>query len=146
MNPRAPIQPVHFGATAITNLLDVSGFSLERVLEIEPQFLSDETHAHDDAIHAFAFTTGQVFDADRLQAFFRTTLAAHGPDLLRYKGIVAFAGIDHRVVLQGVHMLMNSDLGRPWGAGERRASTLVFIGRNLPEAALRTALDSCLLP
>lgn len=146
MNPRAPIRSVHFGATPITDLLDVAGFSLEHVLEIEPGFLGEETHDHDDAIRAFAFATERNFDADRLQAFFRDTLAAHGPNLLRYKGIVAFAGLDHRIVLQGVYMLMNSDAGRAWRTAEQRESKLVFIGRNLPEAALRTALESCMAP
>ena len=146
MNPRAPIRTAHFGATPITDLLDVAGFSLEHVLEIEPGFLDEESHEHDDAIRAFAFTSERVFDADRLQTFFRDMLAAHGQNLLRYKGIVAFAGLDHRIVLQGVHMLMNSDAGRPWGADEARESKLVLIGRNLPDAALRAALESCLRP
>jgi G3E family GTPase len=146
INPRAPIREVHFGATAIDELLDVAGFSLDHALEIEPAFLADEAHAHDDAIAAFVFSSERAFDAERLQAFFRDTLAAHGPDLLRYKGIAAFAGFEHRVVLQGVHMVMNSDLGRPWAAGEKRLSKMVFIGRDLPEAKLRAALTDCLAP
>jgi G3E family GTPase len=145
INPRASIRAVHFGATAIDDLLDVAGFSLSHVLEIEPGFLGEETHEHDDAIKAFVFNTELAFDADRLQAFFRDAIAAHGPDLLRYKGIVALPGLQHRLVLQGVHMLMNSDLGRPWADGEPRRSRLVFIGRSLPEAAMRAALQTCLL-
>jgi G3E family GTPase len=64
---------------------------------------------------------------------------------MRYKGIVAFAGLDHRIVFQGVHMMMASDIGRPWSVGERRESKLVFIGRNLPKDALIGQLGQCLV-
>lgn len=62
---------------------------------------------------------------------------------MRYKGIVAFDGLDHRVVFQGVHMLMSSDIGRPWGDGQPRESKLVFIGRNLPNDEIAAALAHC---
>jgi G3E family GTPase len=65
---------------------------------------------------------------------------------MRYKGIVAFEGMDHRVVFQGVHMVMGSDLGRRWDEHETRDSTLVFIGRNLPKADMLAHLERCLAP
>ena len=111
---------------------------------IEPGFLGDDTHVHDDAIQSFAFTSTVPFDADKLQAFFRELIAAHAPDLLRYKGVVAFAGQAERVVFQGVHMTMNADAGRAWATGEARESTLVFIGRGLPKAELIGRLNACL--
>ena len=64
---------------------------------------------------------------------------------MRYKGILAFAGLDHRVVIQGVHMIMGSDLGRAWAPGESRLSKLVFIGRGLPKAEMIDRLESCLV-
>src|SRR3984893_9500930 len=136
INPRAPVKPVHFGETPIADLLDIKGFSLEGILEMEPGFLGEEEHEHDDAVQSFVFTSSDPFDQARLQEFFRNTIAAHAKDLMRYKGIVAFAGLDHRIVFQGVHMMMASDIGRPWSEGERRESKLVFIGRNLPKGAL----------
>ena len=145
INPRARITAVHFGATPVDELLDIAGFSLDGILEIEPGFLDEDHHAHDDAVQSFVFTATTAFDPARLQVFFRATIAAHAKDLMRYKGIVAFQGIDHRVVFQGVHMVMGSDLGRAWEPGAARASRLVFIGRNLPEAALREQLERCLV-
>jgi len=46
MNPRAPIKPVNFGAVAIADVLDVRGFNLNAILEIDPEFLAGE---HPDA-------------------------------------------------------------------------------------------------
>jgi G3E family GTPase len=144
INPRAPITPVHFGAAPIAELLDIGGFSLDAILAIEPDFLGEDAHTHDDAVQSFAFTSTAPFEADKLQAFFRELIAAHAPDLLRYKGVVAFAGQDERVVFQGVHMTMSADAGRAWASGEARKSTLVFIGRDLPKAALIGRLNACL--
>lgn len=143
INPRAPIITAQFGVAPVAELLDVAGFSLSSVLEIEPDFLSDSQHHHDDAVQSFVFTSAQPLAPDRLQAFLRDLIAAHAKDLLRYKGVVAFPGLGHRVVFQGVHMVMGSDIGRAWGAGETRRSTLVFIGRELPKARLLAALARC---
>jgi len=145
MNPRAPVREVHFGAAPIGELLDIGGFSLDAILEIEPGFLGEDAHEHDDSVQSFVFRSGAPFDADRLQAFLRETIASHARDLMRYKGVVAFAGVDHRIVFQGVHMVMSADAGRPWAEGELRESKLVFIGRGLPQREFREALERSLL-
>ena len=144
INRRAPVRPVHFGATPIADLLDIGGFSLDSILEIEPGFLEEDHHEHDDAVQSFAFTSTTPFDQDRLQAFFREIIAARAQDLMRYKGVVAFEGLDHRVFFQGVHMMMGSDVGRAWMPGEPRESKLVFIGRDLPKADMLVQLKGCL--
>jgi G3E family GTPase len=145
INRRAPVKPVHFGETPIADLLDIKGFSLDGILEIEPGFLDEDHHEHDDGVQSFVFTSARPFDQRRLQDFFRDAIATHAKDLMRYKGILAFDGLDHRVVIQGVHMIMGSDLGRAWAPGERRLSKLVFIGRGLPKAELVDRLESCLV-
>ena len=146
MNPRARIAPVHFGATPVAELLDIAGFSLASVLELEPGFLNEDDHRHDDAVQSFVFRSTGPLDADRLQAFFRDFIASHAEDLMRYKGVVAFEGMASRVVIQGVHMVMGSDIGRPWGLGEARDSTLVFIGRRLPQREMLARLERCRVP
>jgi G3E family GTPase len=143
INPRAPMRTVHFGAAPIAELLDIRGFSLDAVLDIEPGFLSEDHHEHDDTVRSFVFHSTVPLVQECVQQFFRDAIASHGEDLLRYKGVVEFEGLQHRVIFQGVHMLMSADVGRPWADGEARKSQLVFIGRNLPEQQFAQSLDEC---
>src|SRR3546814_14436856 len=48
INPRASITPVNFGETDLKQLLAISGFNLNTILDIDPDFLADE---HPDAAH-----------------------------------------------------------------------------------------------
>jgi G3E family GTPase len=57
----------------------------------------------------------------------------YGPRMLRYKGVLHMQGTDKKVIFQGVHQLMGSDLGPVWGAHEKRMSKMVFIGLDLPQ-------------
>lgn len=144
MNARAPIAQVHFGRTEIGKILDIGGFSLDAILEIEPDFLDDVAHEHDDDIASFVFRAARPFSAEKLETFLSAMIAAYGKDMLRYKGVLDVAGSPARVVFQGVHMIMGSDLGQPWRADEARASVMVFIGRNLPKAQFLDGLEQCL--
>ena len=48
MNPRASIEAVNFGDTDLKKIIDISGFNLNTILDIDPQFLADD---HPDAAH-----------------------------------------------------------------------------------------------
>ncbi len=143
MNPRAPIKPMKLGQTPIGDILDIKGFSLESILEIEPGFLGEDHHEHDDDVRSFLFTSPVPLDQGRLQEAFRDIIAEHAQDLMRYKGIVSVAGLDQRLVFQGVHMMMSSDIGQPWTKDEPRLSKLVFIGRRLPQDRILARLATC---
>jgi len=145
INPRAPIKPVHFGNTPLADILDIRGFNLNAILEIEPGFLEETEHEHDDEVHSFVFRADQAFDGVKLEEFLSGMIQVHGPDLLRYKGVLWLAENDNRVVFQGVHMLMGGDMGKPWGPEEKRGSVMVFIGRNLPEDLFVQGLKQCLV-
>jgi G3E family GTPase len=146
MNARAPIQPVHFGQAPIEQLLDIRGFNLNAILEIEPDFLSDVTHEHDDEVTSFVFRAERPFDERRLDDFFGSLLQVHGSNLMRYKGVIAVADHDRRVVLQGVHMLMGTDQGAPWKQDEPPNSRIVFIGKDMPRDLILRGLEQCLVP
>ena len=145
INPRAPIRKVHFGQMPISEILDIRGFNLTAVLEIDPGFLDEDEHEHAQEVSSFVFRSERPFEGVRLEEFLSGLIQAYGKDMLRYKGVVYLKDNAHRVVFQGVHMLMGGDLGKAWGGEERRQSTLVFIGRNLPEDVFIKGLEQCLV-
>jgi len=141
---RAPILATHFGQAPIEELLDIHGFNLDAILEIEPDFLTDVDHEHDDEVTSFVFHADRPFDGIRLEEFFTRILKTYGAQLMRYKGVIAVQGQDRRVVLQGVHMLFSNDLAAPWSSKDGREGRIVFIGRQLPKAMLVSGLQQCL--
>lgn len=146
MNTRAPITTAPFGVAPIEQLLDIRGFNLSAILEIEPDFLTDVEHEHDDDVSSFVFRSERPFDMERLEDFFGAILRIYGTNLMRYKGVLAVNGVDRRVVLQGVHMLMGTDSGSLWKDDEPRESRLVFIGKQLPKDVIVQGLEQCLVP
>jgi G3E family GTPase len=144
INPRAPVKPVHFGDVPIADVLDIRGFNLNAILDVDPKFLEDDSHVHDDAIQSFVFRSAKPFDPVKLEDFLGGLVQVYGPDLLRYKGVLFMKGSDRRTVFQGVHMMMGGDLGRTWQPGEKPTSKMVFIGRNLPKDIFIKGLEQCL--
>jgi G3E family GTPase len=136
MNPRARIAESRKGFAVLDDLLDIRGFNLNAILEIEPEFLSDVAHEHDDDITSFVFREKLPMDLEKIEDFLSAIVQVHGASLMRYKGILNITGVDKRVVFQGVHMLMGSDLGAPWAASEVRESKMVFIGKDMPREVL----------
>lgn len=145
MNPRAPVKSVHFGNTPIEDILDIRGFNLNGILELDPHFLEDAEHDHEEHVSSFVFRSDKPFDSAKLEEFLSGVVQIYGPDLLRYKGLLYMKGNAHRVVFQGVHMLMGGDTGRPWGTDEKRSSTMVFIGKKLPQDLFIKGLEKCLV-
>ncbi len=145
MNPRAPIAAAHFGITPIEQLLDVRGFNLNDVLQIEPDFLTNSDHEHDDEVTSFVFRAEQAFIAERLEEFLTAILQLYGANLMRYKGVIDVDHHDRRVVLQGVHMLMGMDSGSAWARDEHRNSRIVFIGKSMPKDLILQGLEQCLV-
>jgi G3E family GTPase len=146
MNPRAKMLPANFGDTPVSELLDIHGFSLNAILEIEPQFLTDVDHEHDDDVNSFVYRQRTPLILENLEDFFSKILKTYGAQLMRYKGILHIAGRDHRVVFQGIHMLMGSTPGAAWRLDDTRESTMVFIGKNLPKDLLIQGLNRCRAP
>jgi G3E family GTPase len=144
MNPRAPIKKVNFGDAPIDEVLDIRGFNLNAILELDPEFLTDSHHEHADEVEAFVFKSDRTFDGTKLEQFLSGMIQVYGPDLLRYKGVLWMKGNPRRVVFQGVHMMMGGDMGKPWTKADKKRSVLVFIGKKLPKDLFLAGLEECL--
>ncbi|SFQ23667.1 GTP-binding protein [Variovorax sp. 770b2] len=173
MNPRAPQQKAHFGDVPLKDIFDLRGFNLNAKLDIDPDFLKEEEahdhhdhdHAHgeacdhpshkheghghhhhiDDDVKSFVYKADRAFDPAKLEDFLGAIVNIYGPRMLRYKGVLHMKGTERKVIFQGVHQLMGSDLGPEWGKDENRQSRMVFIGIELPREILEQGLEQCLV-
>ncbi len=102
-------------------------------------------HHHDDDVKSFVYRADRPFDPARLEDFLGAIVNIYGPRMLRYKGVLHMKGTDRKVIFQGVHQLMGSDLGPQWAEGEQRQSKMVFIGIDLPQDILLQGLEQCLV-
>jgi G3E family GTPase len=102
-------------------------------------------HHHDDDVKSFVYRATRPFNPAKLEDFLGAIVQVYGPRMLRYKGVLDMEGTDRKVIFQGVHQLMGSDLGPPWAEGETRVSKMVFIGLDLPRDILVQGLDQSLV-
>ena len=102
-------------------------------------------HAHDDDVKSFVFRADRAFDPMKLEDFLGAIVNIYGPKMLRYKGVLNMKGTERKVIFQGVHQLMGSDLGPQWAEGEQRVSKMVFIGIDLPKDIFLQGLEQCLV-
>lgn len=102
-------------------------------------------HHHDDDVKSFVYRADRPFDPAKLEDFLGAIVNIYGPRMLRYKGVLHMKGTDRKVIFQGVHQLMGSDLGPQWAEGEQRQSKMVFIGIDLPQDILLQGLEQCLV-
>lgn len=102
-------------------------------------------HHHDDDVKSFVYRADKPFDPAKLEDFLGAIVQVYGPKMLRYKGVLNMQGTDRKVIFQGVHQLMGSDLGPLWAEGEARTSKMVFIGIDLPRDILVQGLDQALV-
>lgn len=170
LNPLAPIHRAQKANVPLDLILGRRSFDLNRIVELEPEFLNPphgapghvhddhcghdhhdhdhghdhhhhHDHVHDDDIKGVALSLDTPVDGERFTRWLNEVLQAQGPDILRAKGILDVKGEEQRLVFQAVHMILDGELQRRWRADERRYSRLVFIGRNLNEAALRKGFE-----
>ncbi len=173
MNPRAPIKAITQGLVPLNEVLDLKGFNLNAKLDIDPHFLGAEEHdhtdcghdhshdhadhdhadhghqhhdhaGHTDRIQSFVFRSERPFDSKKLEDFLGGILEVFGEKMLRYKGVLYVKGSARKVVFQGVHQMMGSDLAGPWGT-ETKQTRMVFIGIDLPKDTLMAGLEGCLV-
>ena len=143
MNPTAVIHETERCQIPLDKVLQRDAFSLDRVLEFEPDFLDgDHAHEHDQGVSSLALSSDRPLDPARFLPWIDGVTRTLGVDILRMKGILAFKDDPQRFVVQSVHMLLEGDHQRPWRPEEHKTSRLVFIGRNLPKDVLREGFES----
>ncbi|BAU08353.1 cobalamin biosynthesis protein CobW [Fischerella major NIES-592] len=145
MNAMAKIYRTRNSEVGMDALLGVKAFDLDRALEIDPEFLGEDAHEHDETVYSVALVAEGALDGEKLNNWLGKLLQTQGPDIFRMKGILNIAGEDDRFVFQGVHMIFEGKPDRPWKEGETRKNELVFIGRNLDEAKLKQNFLACLV-
>jgi G3E family GTPase len=144
INPHAEIRRSTRSDVPIAAVLGREAFSLERILEHTPDFLSGEDdHEHDSAVNSVSFQVTRPIDPERFNAWITQLLAQKGQDLLRTKGILNYTGEDRRFAFQAVHMIADGDFIGPWREGDDRRSRIVFIGRDLNRPMLRRGFEGC---
>ncbi|WP_019499595.1 CobW family GTP-binding protein [Pseudanabaena sp. PCC 6802] len=129
----------------IDSILGVKAFDLKNALSIDPEFLSEDAHEHDETVSSVAIAEPGCVNGDKLETWLNQLVQAQGQNIFRMKGILNVDDEDRRFVLQGVHMMLDGRPGKPWKPNENRKNEMVFIGRDLHEASLRKGFQSCLV-
>ena len=144
INPYAKIIRTARCDAPLEEVVGLNAFSLDRVLEVEPDFLeSDHDHEHDDDITSVSFVSETPLDFEKFQTWFGKVLQTRGQDILRSKGILDFDGLDERYVFQGVHMLMDGSPMGEWPKDKPKSSRVVFIGRDIENMGLKEGFEAC---
>ena len=167
INPYAKVHKTERAKIPLDQVLDRNAFDLDRILDIEPEFLAGDghdhehhhhahdhedehhhghgglKHYHDEDMQSVSLKTEKPLDPDKFFPWVQNLVQTEGPNILRSKGILSFKDDDQRFVFQGVHMILDGDHQRPWEKDEERLSRVVFIGRNLPEETIRKGFESC---
>jgi G3E family GTPase len=163
INPYAKLHRTQRSQIALNEILGRNAFDLDRILDIEPEFLHADDHDHDHShghghdhhhhdhglkhyhdedMQSFSIKTEKPLSADKFFPWIQKLVAEDGPNILRCKGILNFKDDPDRFVFQGVHMILDGDHQRAWKDDETRDSKLVFIGRNLPEDKIRKGFET----
>jgi G3E family GTPase len=170
INPYAKVHKTERAKIPLDEILGRNAFDLDRILDIEPEFLEGDgrdhdhrrdhhhaphhghdhihhsgglKHYHDEEMQSVSLQSDKPLDPDKFFPWVQNLVQTEGPNILRCKGILSFKNDDERFVFQGVHMILDGDHQRPWTKDENRNSRIVFIGRNLPEAKIRQGFESC---
>lgn len=145
INAIAKIHKTQYCQISLDAVFGIGAFDLKNALSIDPKFLDEDAHEHDQTVSSVAIQESGVVNGDKLNRWLYQLVQARGPDIFRMKGILDMDYEDRRFVFQGVHMTLDGRPGRPWQPGETRCNEMVFIGRDLDESELRRGFSECLM-
>jgi G3E family GTPase len=172
INPYAKVHKTERARVPLNEILGRNAFDLDRILDLEPEFLAEDDenehdhhhdhghgdahhhdhkhkegrglkHYHDEDMQSISLKSDKPLDPDKFFPWVQNLVQTEGPNILRCKGILSFKSDDERFVFQGVHMILDGNHQRPWHKDEQRNSRIVFIGRNLPKDKIRQGFEGC---
>ena len=144
INGVAPMIYTQNSKVQVQEIMGIKGFSLDRVLESDAEFLSDQDHQHDQSVSSVGIECAGECDQEKLNNWIAKLLRERGTDIFRTKGVLAVKGCDQRFVFQGIHMIFGGQPQDDWSPGEERVNRLIFIGRNLNRDELQRGFQSTL--
>jgi len=146
INSNADIIRTQHSQVEPSKLINIDAFSLDKALEMDPEFLNTESeHQHDLTVSSASIRFEGELNHQQLRMWLSELQQNTAKDLFRYKGVLAVKGMPEKFVFQGVHMLFNGsfDPRFRWSRKEVRECRLVFIGRNLDKKALEKGVMDC---
>ena len=161
INPYARLHKATKCDVSISEVLERRAFDLDRILDIEPEFLHVDDHDHhehghdhghhhhglkhfhDEEMQSVSARLDGDLDPNKFMPWINQLTQEQGPKILRCKGIVSLKDDPKRFVFQGVHMMLDGEPQRDWKPGEKRESKVVFIGRDLDEDEIRSGFLAC---
>ncbi len=143
LNPHAQVFRTNHSQVNLKEILDMAAFDVDRKLAVDPEFLNELNQRHHHEIKSVSFKFEQPFSLDRFQNFIEDLNGT--AKIFRSKGFISIAGNPRRAIFHGVNNRFTLLWDRLWNKDETRTSQLVFIGKNLDEAAIRAGLEKCLV-
>ncbi|MEM8721874.1 MAG: GTP-binding protein [Cyanobacteria bacterium P01_G01_bin.39] len=144
LNAIAKIQPTQNCQINLDFVLGIGAFDLKQALTIDPQFLEESAHEHDQSVTTVAIANRGIVDGEKFNRWLNQLVQAMGQDIFRSKGILNVDDEARRFVFQGVHMTLDGRPGKPWQPHETKTNELIFIGRNLDQHQLQTGFLTCI--
>jgi len=147
INKFSPIQRSTKSEVSVEHVLNIHGFDVDKILEMDPEFLNtDNEHVHDATVSSCSIVLPGEVHMALVNEWVSEILKTKGTDIYRMKGVLAIAGSPLKFVYQAVHMMFDGkfDEAAPWAEGEKRENKLVFIGKNLNNEELESGVAACL--
>ena len=136
LNQRCAIEASSYAEVNLDGILGIRAFDISQRAASDPSFLDNHyVHSHDPDVETHSVRIPGELAADAVERAAASIAEEFGPNLLRWKGVLALAGNPNRVALQGVHRIFEMHDLDAWPGGHRD-SRIVFIGKGLPFAEL----------
>ena len=144
LNPMAKIHYTEHSKIDFDKVFGVGAFDLDSKLEVDPTFLDDLDHEHDDDVGSFVITEKKPIDINKFMLWITPILMERGDEIYRSKGIFNARGSKEKIVFQSVRMLTAMRKESSWSSEDERETQYVVIGKNLDKSEFTEGLKKCI--